>query len=102
MEEKRYPGFDEDESIGMCCEPVADNYLATGSGYTNAFAEVDDDMSQIPVGKLGFYTEDADVFEARMAEIEAELDRAEQGDESDWVTAEEFDIELRKEFPWLR
>ena len=56
----------------------------------------------IPVGELGFYTEDADVFEARMAEIEAELDRAEQGDESDWGTAEEFDIELRKEFPWLR
>lgn len=56
----------------------------------------------IPVRELGFYTEDADVFEARMAEIEAELDRAEQGDESDWVTAEEFDIELRKEFPWLR
>lgn len=56
----------------------------------------------IPVGKLGFYTEDAEEFEARMAEIEAELDRAEQGDESDWVTAEDFDIELRKEFPWLK
>ena len=38
----------------------------------------------------------------KKVEIEAELDRSEQGDESDWVTAEEFDIELRKEFPWLR
>lgn len=63
---------------------------------------MDEKWSEIPVGKLGFYTEDTDEFEARMAEIEAELDRAEQGDESDWVTAEEFDIELRKEFPWLR
>lgn len=56
----------------------------------------------IPVGKLGFYTEYAEELEARMAGIEAELDRAEQGDESDWVTAEEFDIKLKKEFPWLR
>lgn len=56
----------------------------------------------IPVGKLGFYTEDAEEFEARMAEIEAELDRAEQGDESDWVTSEEMDAELYRLFPWLR
>ena len=63
---------------------------------------MEEKWSEISVRELGFYTEDADVFEARMAEIEAELDRAEQGDESDWVTAEEFDIELRKEFPWLK
>ena len=25
--------------------------------------------------------------------------KAEQGEESDWLTAEEFDIELKKEFP---
>lgn len=63
---------------------------------------MEEKWSEISVRELGFYTEDAEEFEARMAEIEAELDRAEQGDESDWVTAEEFDIELRKEFPWLR
>ena len=33
---------------------------------------------------------------------DADLERAEQGDESDWITAEEFDIELKREFPWLR
>ena len=101
MEEKRYPRFDEDESIGMCNEPVADNYLATGSGYTNTLTE-QEDCSQMPIGRLGFYTEDPDEFEARIAEIEAEVERAEQGDESDWITAEEFNAELKKEFPWLR
>ena len=50
----------------------------------------------------GFYTEDPDEFEARIAEIEAEVERAEQGDEGDWITAEEFNAELKKEFPWLR
>jgi len=63
---------------------------------------MEEKWSEISVGEQGFYTEDAEELEARMAEIEAELDRVEQGDESDWVTAEEFDIELRKEFPWLR
>lgn len=64
--------------------------------------EIDDDMSHVPVGKLGFYTEDVEEFEARMAEIEAEVDSAEQGDEKDWLTAEEFSQQLMKEFPWLK
>lgn len=101
MEENRYPVFEEEESIGMCCEPSA-GYAATGSGYTNTLVNQDDELSQIPTGRLGFYTEDPDVFEARIAEIEADVERAEQGEESDWLTAEEFDAELKKEFPWLR
>jgi hypothetical protein len=101
MEEKRYPVFDEEENIGMCCEPAV-GYAATGSGYTNTMIEPEETCPYIPVGRLGFYTEDPDVFEARIAEIEASVERAEQGDESDWLTAEEFDIELKKEFPWLR
>lgn len=101
MEEKRYPVLDEEENIGMCCEPSV-GYAATGSGYANTLVEPEDPMVTIPVGRLGFYTEDPDEFDARIAEIEADLERAEQGDESDWLTAEEFDIELKKEFSWLR
>ena len=101
MEEKRYPKFEEEEGVGMCCEPPV-GYAATGSGYSNTVVTSEDDVETIPVGRLGFYTEDPDVFEARIAEIEAEVERAEQGDESGWLTAEEFDVELKKEFPWLR
>ena len=102
MEEKKYPTFEEEEGIGMCCEPAVSAYTATGSGYANTLAEPEEDLFQIPVGKLGFYTEDMEEFEARIDEIETEIKRAEQGDESDWLTAEEFDMELKKEFSWLR
>lgn len=85
----------------MCREPVP-GYVATGSGYANTWTEPEADYPHIPAGRLGFYTEDPDVFEARIAEIEAGVERAEQGDESDWLTAEEFDVELKKEFSWLQ
>ena len=101
MEDKRYPVFEEEEGTGMCCEPAV-GYAATGSGYANTVANLEETGLYIPIGKLGFYTEDPDVFEARIAEIEADVERAEQGDESSWLTAEEFDLELREEFPWLR
>ena len=100
MEEKRYPVSEEEDGIDKCCEPPV-GYAATGSGYANTM-ELETDVPQTPVCRLGFYTEDPDVFEARIAEIEADVERAEQGDESDWITAEEFDMELKKEFPWLR
>ena len=99
-EKKRYPIIEEEEGVGMCNEPPV-GYAATGSGYTNTLTE-QEDCSQMPIGRHGFYTEDPDEFEARIAEIEAEVERAEQGDESDWITAEEFNAELKKEFPWLR
>ena len=101
MEEKKYPVFEEEESTGMCCEPAV-GYAATGSGYANTLVEPEEQVVTVPVGRLGFYTENPDEFEARIAEIEADVERAEQGDESDWLTAEEFDVELKKEFPWLR
>ena len=61
-------------------------------------------IDSIPLGKLGFYTEDPDVFEARIAEIEADMDEVEAGyeDPEKWVSSEKMDEELRKEFPWLR
>jgi hypothetical protein len=101
MEDKRYPVVDEEESVGMCCEPSS-GYAATGSGYVNTLIE--DEVAEVPLGKLGFYTEDMDEFEARVAEIEADLDEVENGNEDPqkWVTSEQFNQELYQEFPWLR
>jgi len=102
MTEKKYPVVEEEEGIGRCCEPSV-GYAATGSGYVNTLVDVDD-SPQIPVGRLGFYTEDPDEFEARVAEIESDLDEVESGleDSDKWVTSEKFNQDLYKLFPWLR
>lgn len=65
---------------------------------------LEDEVAEVPLGKLGFYTEDLDEFEARVAEIEADLDEVENGNEDPqkWVTSEQFNQELYQEFPWLR
>ncbi len=56
------------------------------------------------VCELGFYTDDPDVFEARIAEIEADLDEVETGfeDPEKWVTSEQMHKDFLKMFPWLR
>jgi len=102
MEGKRYPQPKE-ESPELCQEPLV-GYAATGSGYANTLVEPEDEAPQIPVGKLGFYTEDPDVFETRIAEIEAELDDVEAGhdDPKKWLTSEQFNQELYRQYPWLR
>ena len=103
MKEKSYSEIEEEKGTDMCCEqPVS--YAATGSGYANTVVEPEEDTPQIPLGKLGFYTEDPDVFEARVAEIEADLDEVEAGYESQekWATSEQFDRELYHQYPWLR
>lgn len=102
MEEKNYPIF-EDDATTMCCEPTV-GYAATGSGYANTVVEDEEDVPSIPAGRLGFYTEDLDVFEARVAEIEADLDEVEAGyeDSRKWVTSSQFNHELNKLFPWLQ
>ena len=103
MSEKKYPESVEEERTLMCGEPSA-SYAATGSGYANSMVEPEEDAPQIPVGRLGFYTDDPEVFEARVAEIEADLDEVEAGyeDSEKWVTSEQFDQELYRQFPWLR
>ena len=95
MEEKRYPPIEEEYGIDKCCEPTV-GYAATGSGYANTITE--EDVPQIPVGKFGFYTEDPDAFEARVAEIENDLDEIESGYEAPdkWMTSEQFNQELVK------
>jgi len=107
MEKKKYPTSEEEENTGTANEPTTEYAAATGSGYVNTLMDedcIDDLIASIPVGKLGFYTNDPEILETRIAEIEADLDEVEGGyeDPAKWVTCEQMDIDLRKQFPWLR
>jgi hypothetical protein len=104
MEENGYPILEEENGVGKVCEPAA-GYAATSIDYANGIMDEEDEfLDRIPVGKLGFYTDDPDVFEARMAEIEADLDEVESGfeDPDKWITSEQMHKDFLKMFPWLR
>ena len=98
-EEKRYPVFEEEDGVGKCCEPPV-GYAATGSGYTNTLSDEDGMLPDDYDPGIGPYT--MEELYARIDEAELALERAEQGDESDWVTAEEMDAEMYRMFPWLK
>ena len=49
---------------------------------------------------IGPYT--MDELNARIDYAEELIAQAEKGDYSNWVTSEEMDAELYREFPWLR
>lgn len=99
MEEKRYPRFDEDESIGMCSESFV-GHASVSSEQANVMTDYDCLLSDDYDPGIGPYT--MDELNARIDEAELAIERAENGDESDWVTAEEMDVELYRMFPWLR
>ena len=54
------------------------------------------------LGELGFYTTNPQVLQERIDEIEKSVEMAEGGNDSEWLTADEFDKELQQEFLWLR
>ena len=92
MEEKRYPQFDEEESVGMASEPIVD--VAQPAGTTAVHDWIDDlDWDRFPI--LGPKTEEEAI--ARIEEAEKELD-----DPSKWVTSEQMWAELHHKFTWLR
>ena len=101
MEEKRYPEIEEEEKVGMCCEPMADpipDYVSSTSRLADGVTEVHDwiddlDWDSLPI--LGPKTEEEAI--ARIERAEAELD-----DSSKWVTSEQMWAELHQKFPWLR
>jgi hypothetical protein len=97
MEEKRYPKLEEEEGIGMCCEPET-GYAATGSGYANTMVRdmISDDFDP----GIGPYT--MEELNARIDEAEIFIAQAEKGDWSNWVTSEAMDAELYRKYPWLR
>jgi len=60
-------------------------------------------IDRIPLGMFGFYTDDPEVFERRVAEIEADMDEVEAGieDPEEWIQVDDFWAAMRKEHPWL-
>ena len=75
MEEKRYPEIEEEA----------------------------EKIDRIPLGAFGFYTDHPEVFEQRVAEIEADMDEVDAGieDPEKWIQADDFWAAMRKEHPWL-
>lgn len=104
MEEKRYPEFEEEKSVGMVCEPVigAANAFTTydngGMAYDDDIAS-DENLDEIDWNRLPshgpFSEEEAiariDRFEERLAKGEVK-----------WYTSEEVDRILYEKYPWLK
>ena len=73
---------------------------------TSDFVYLDEEaekIDRIPLGMFGFYTDDPEVFEQRVAEMEADMDEVEAGIENPekWIQVDDFWAEMRKEHPWL-
>ena len=104
MEEKRYPKIEEEDGSLTAAEPViayaTREYGHSGITYMGEEAEM---IEQIPLGAFGFYTDDPDVFEQRVAEIEADMDELDAGieDPEKWIQVDDFWAAMRKEHPWL-
>ena len=58
----------------------------------------------IPLGMFGFYTDDPEVFNQRVAEIEADMDEIDAGieDPEKWISSEQMWAELYQKYPWLK
>ena len=104
MEEKRYPKIEEEDGSFTAAEPViayaTREYGHSGITYMGEEAEK---IEQISLGAFGFYTDDPDVFEQRVAEIEADMDELDAGIEAPekWIQVDDFWAAMRKEHPWL-
>lgn len=100
MKENRYPDFEEEESIGMCCEPPV-GYAATGSGYANTIEASENDVVA-DTWDPGIGPYDMGELNARIDEAEIFIEKAERGDWSDWVTEAQSRANLYCKYPWLR
>lgn len=107
MEEKKYPVMEEGNSGygGMTAAESAVAYAikrpaSSGIVCMNEEAEK---IDRIPLGMFGFYTDDPEVFEQRVTEIEADMDEVDAGieDPEKWIQIDDFWAALRKEHPWL-
>ena len=60
-------------------------------------------LSDVLLGKYGFYTSNSEEFERRVNEIEESLNKAEYvfDDPQEWVEIDDFMAAMRKEHSWL-
>jgi len=63
----------------------------------------DIDLSDVLLGKYGFYTSNSEEFDKRVDEIEDSLNKAEYvfDDPQEWVEIDDFMAAMRKEHSWL-
>ena len=103
MKEKKYPILDEEENVGMSCEPIVD-YQASNSGFNGTAIEAEpNDDPMIPDdydSGIGPYS--LEELNARIDEAETFIEKAERGDWSDWVTEDQSRANLYSKYLWLR
>ena len=102
MEEKKYPQIDEEEGIGMCCEPMAEAVADTSvqttklpDGGTIVHDWIDNlDWDRFPI--LGPKTEEEAI--ARIDKFEEDLAKG----QVHWISSEDAWNQLYSKYPWLR
>ena len=107
MEEKEYPKIEEEDGLGVLTAEEPAVAYATRESVSSGVAYMDDEaekIDHIPLGMFGFYTDDPEVFEQRVAEIEADMDEVDAGieDPEKWIEVDDLWAAMRKEHPWLR
>ena len=104
MKGKKYPKIEEEDGSGvmMAAEPAVavDSRPQASSDIVCS----DGEAEHVPLGMFGFYTDDPEVLEQRIAEIEADMDEIDAGieDPEKWIEASDFWAAMRKEHPWLQ
>jgi len=94
MKEKKYPEFEEEQSIGVCCEPMEAAATFSRGRVTEMHDELDDlDWSHYPI----FGPQTAE-------EAVARIDQAweDRNDPSKWISSEQMWNRLYDKYPWLR
>lgn len=97
MEEKRYPTFDEEQSVSKVCEPIAAPVPDTmsASGITEVHDWIDDlDWDKFP--SFGPFTD-----EEAIARIDRFEERLKKG-EVKWTPSEQMWEEIYSKYPWLK
>ena len=91
-----------DKDIETRSDMVGEPVGAVAVDYPD-IALAEEDLSDVPLGKYGFYTSDPDEFEQRVAMIEDALDKVDAGveDPREWIQVDDFMAMMRKEHPWL-
>lgn len=103
---KPYPQIEEEDGNSLSAhEPAVAYAMAVNSSSAVAYmGEEAEKIDRIPLGMFGFYTDDPEVFEQRVAEIEADMDEVDAGieDPEKWIPSEQMWAELYQKYPWLR
>ena len=97
MEEKRYPVLDEEDNIGVCCEPVA--VAPVNPNVVNGVAEVHDWIDDLDWDRFpsqGPFSEEEAI--ARIDQFEEELAKG----QVKWIPSEQVWERLYNKYPWLR